>query len=128
MVLVLKVISCAINYADGILKEEGLREAQKKYRLTRCPSIIEYIGYCLCCGSHFAGPVFEMKDYLEYTEKKGVRPAHNFHNRLRCLLLLNMLLSKTHFTLFLLFPDLARFGHLQRTNRHQHLMAPPCVL
>jgi len=40
--------------------------------LIRCPSIVEYIGYCLCCGSHFAGPVFEMKDYLEYTEKKGV--------------------------------------------------------
>ena len=87
MVLVLKVISCAINYGDGILKEEGLREAQKKYRLTRCPSIIEYIGFCLCCGSHFAGPVFEMKDYLDYTEKKGVRPACNIPNRLRCLFL-----------------------------------------
>lgn len=72
MVLVLKVISCSINYSDGILKEEGLREAQKKYRLIRCPSIVEYIGFCLCCGSHFAGPVFEMKDYLDYTEKKGV--------------------------------------------------------
>ncbi|XP_072967045.1 lysophospholipid acyltransferase 1-like [Typha angustifolia] len=72
MVLVLKVISCAINYSDGLLKEEGLREAQKKYRLVHCPSIIEYVGYCLCCGSHFAGPVFEMKDYLEWTENKGI--------------------------------------------------------
>lgn len=72
MVLTLKVISCAINYSDGILKEEGLREAQKKYRLTKLPSLIEYFGYCLCCGSHFAGPVYEMKDYLEWTERKGV--------------------------------------------------------
>ncbi|KAJ6797287.1 lysophospholipid acyltransferase 1-like [Iris pallida] len=72
MVLVLKVISCAINYSDGILKEEDLRESQKKYRLTRCPSILEYVGYCLCCGSHFAGPVYEMKDYLEYTGNKGI--------------------------------------------------------
>ncbi|XP_009113025.1 lysophospholipid acyltransferase 2 [Brassica rapa] len=72
MVLTLKVISCSINYNDGMLKEEGLREAQKKNRLVRMPSLIEYFGYCLCCGSHFAGPVFEMKDYLEWTEGKGI--------------------------------------------------------
>uniref|UniRef100_A0A5B6ZQ79 Putative lysophospholipid acyltransferase 1 n=1 Tax=Davidia involucrata TaxID=16924 RepID=A0A5B6ZQ79_DAVIN len=72
MVLTLKVISCAINYNDGLLKEEGLREAQKKNRLLKLPSLIEYLGYCLCCGSHFAGPVYEMKDYLEWTEKRGI--------------------------------------------------------
>lgn len=72
MVLTLKVISCAINYNDGLLKEEGLSEAQKKNRLIKLPSSIEYIGYCLCCGSHFAGPVYEMKDYLEWTEGNGV--------------------------------------------------------
>lgn len=72
MVLTLKVISCAINYNDGILKEEGLRDAQKKNRLVKLPSVIEYVGFCLCCGSHFAGPVFEMKDYLDWTEGQGV--------------------------------------------------------
>ncbi|KAJ4800284.1 Lysophospholipid acyltransferase [Rhynchospora pubera] len=73
MVLTLKVISCAINYGDGLIKEEeNLREAQKKYRLIKCPSIIEYFGYCLCCGTHFAGPVYEMKDYLDWTERKGI--------------------------------------------------------
>ncbi|MQM04259.1 hypothetical protein Taro_037055 [Colocasia esculenta] len=72
MVLVLKVISCAINYNDGILNEEDLRDAQKKHRLLHCPSLVEYFGYCLCCGSHFAGPVYEMKDYLEWTEQKGI--------------------------------------------------------
>ncbi|XP_038970617.1 lysophospholipid acyltransferase 1-like [Phoenix dactylifera] len=72
MVLTLKVISCAINYSDGLLKEEGLRDAQKQYRLIHCPSIIEYIGYCLCCGSHHAGPVYEIKDYLDWTEDKGI--------------------------------------------------------
>ncbi|CAN6481185.1 unnamed protein product [Victoria cruziana] len=78
MVLTLKVISCSINYNDGLLKEEGLREAQKKYRLVRCPSLLEYVGFCLCCGSHFAGPVYEMKDYLEWTERKGLwsRDSH----------------------------------------------------
>ncbi|XP_058763709.1 lysophospholipid acyltransferase 1-like [Vicia villosa] len=72
MVLTLKVISCSINYNDGMLKEEGLRDAQKKNRLVELPSIVEYIGFCLCCGSHFAGPVFEMKDYLDWTEGKGI--------------------------------------------------------
>lgn len=72
MVLTLKVISCAMNYNDGFMKEEQLNEFQKKYRLTKLPSLIEYFGYCLCCGSHFAGPVYEMKDYLDWTEGKGV--------------------------------------------------------
>ena len=72
MVLVLKIISCAMNYNDGLLKEENLREPQQKNRLLKLPSLIEYVGYSLCCGSHFAGPVYEMKDYLEWTEKKGV--------------------------------------------------------
>ncbi|XP_074592208.1 lysophospholipid acyltransferase 1-like [Curcuma longa] len=81
MVLTLKVISCAMNYSDGLLKEERVSEAQKKYRLIRCPSLVEYIGYCLCCGSHFAGPVFEMKDYLAWTECIGIwAPSHD--NRL----------------------------------------------
>lgn len=72
MVITLKIISCVINYNDGILKEEDLREAQKKNRLLKMPSLLEYFGYCLCCGSHFAGPVYEMKDYIEWTERKGV--------------------------------------------------------
>ncbi|PSS09786.1 Lysophospholipid acyltransferase [Actinidia chinensis var. chinensis] len=72
MVLVLKVISCAMNYNDGLLKEEDLREVQKRNRLLKLPSFIEYVGYCLCCGSHFAGPVYEIKDYLDWTERKGI--------------------------------------------------------
>ncbi|GAB2294055.1 Lysophosphatidylcholine acyltransferase 1 [Dionaea muscipula] len=72
MVLTLKVISCSINYNDGLLKEEGLRDNQQKNRLLKLPSLIEYVGYCLCCGSHFAGPVYEMKDYLDWTEGNGI--------------------------------------------------------
>ncbi|KAK9053163.1 hypothetical protein SSX86_029794 [Deinandra increscens subsp. villosa] len=72
MVITLKVISCAINYNDGLLKEKRLRETQRKNRLLKLPSLIEYLGYCLCCGSHFAGPVYEMRDYLDWTEGKGI--------------------------------------------------------
>ncbi|TYG96979.1 hypothetical protein ES288_A10G000700v1 [Gossypium darwinii] len=80
MVLTLKVISCAMNYNDGLLKEEDLREAQKKNRLIKLPSLIEYFGYCLCCGSHFAGPVYEMKNYLDWTEGKGYQDATLAHS------------------------------------------------
>nr|XP_043608447.1 lysophospholipid acyltransferase 1-like [Erigeron canadensis] len=72
MVITLKVISCAINYNDGLLREEGLSESQKKNRLIKLPSFLEFVGYCLSCGIHFAGPVFEMKDYLDWTERKGI--------------------------------------------------------
>ncbi|MED6131286.1 Lysophosphatidylcholine acyltransferase 1 [Stylosanthes scabra] len=93
MVLTLKVISCAFNYNDGLLKEERLRESQKKNRLVKLPSLIEYIGYCLCCGTHFAGPVYEMKDYLDWAEGKGLwsteakgRSASPFGATLRAIL------------------------------------------
>ncbi|GFQ07565.1 lysophospholipid acyltransferase 2 [Phtheirospermum japonicum] len=57
MVITLKIISCIINYNDGMLKEDDLREAQKKNWLIKLPSLLEYMGYCLCCGSHFVGPI-----------------------------------------------------------------------
>lgn len=79
MVITLKVISCAINYNDGLLKEESLRESQKKNRLIKFPSSLEFVGYCLCCGSHFAGPVYEMRDYLDWTEGKGVSTSCYFY-------------------------------------------------
>ncbi|MCO5559700.1 hypothetical protein L7F22_013301 [Adiantum nelumboides] len=72
MVLTLKVVSAAINYQDGLLKEEDLRPAQKENRLVVLPSVAEYVGYCLCCGTHLAGPVYEMKDYLDWTADKGL--------------------------------------------------------
>lgn len=77
MVISLKIISSVINYQDGLLKVEDLSEAQKKNRLLKLPSLLEYFGYCLCCGSHFAGPVYEMKDYLEWTERNGVSSYHH---------------------------------------------------
>ncbi|KAH9572669.1 hypothetical protein CY35_02G163900 [Sphagnum magellanicum] len=73
MVLTLKVISAAINYQDGLIQDEDtLRNAQKNCRLQELPSPIAFIGYCLNCGTHLAGPVFEIRDYLDWTENKGL--------------------------------------------------------
>jgi lysophospholipid acyltransferase len=76
MVLTLKVISAAINYQDGLIQDEdSLRNAQKTCRLQELPSPIAFIGYCLNCGTHLAGSVFEIRDYLDWTENKGVCPC-----------------------------------------------------
>jgi lysophospholipid acyltransferase len=73
MILTLKVTSAALNYQDGSLKEEELKtEFQRKYRLVKMPSLVAYFGYCLNCGTHLAGPVYEYKEYLDWTEGKGV--------------------------------------------------------
>ncbi|KAH7445735.1 hypothetical protein KP509_01G022300 [Ceratopteris richardii] len=72
MVLTLKVVSAAMNYQDGLLKEEQLRPAQKKNRILSLPSLDEYTGFCFCCGTHLAGPVYEIQDYLDWTADKGL--------------------------------------------------------
>lgn len=73
MVLTLKVISASMSYQDGLIKnEEDLRVSQRKNRLKELPSFVQYIGYCLNCGTHLAGPVYEIRDYIDWTEDKGL--------------------------------------------------------
>lgn len=73
MVLTLKVTSAAFNYQDGLIKdEESLRKAQKKSRLGKLPSFLAYLGYCFNCGTILVGPVFELRDYMDWTEDKGL--------------------------------------------------------
>ncbi|CAM6088659.1 unnamed protein product [Calypogeia fissa] len=74
MVLTLKVISATMNYQDGLLIEgvDNLRPAQKKYRIVDLPTSITYLGYCFNCGTHLAGPVYELRNYIDWTENKNV--------------------------------------------------------
>ena len=73
MVLTLKVTSAAFNYQDGLIEGEGeLREAQRKYRMDKLPSLIAYLGYCFNCGTHLVGPVFELRDYMDWSENRGL--------------------------------------------------------
>lgn len=95
MVLTLKVISASMSYQDGLVKKEDLRVSQKKNRLKELPSLVQYLGYCLNCGTHLAGPVYEIRDYIDWTEDKGV-------------------LSKFFILLFLLFISL--FSSIKRMH------------
>lgn len=73
MVVTLKVTSAAFNYQDGLIEDEkNLRASQRSYRLSKLPSFLAFLGYCFNCGTHLAGPVFELKDYMDWTENEGV--------------------------------------------------------
>ncbi|CAM6051897.1 unnamed protein product [Sphagnum compactum] len=73
MVLTLKVISAAVCYQDGRPeKQDDLRESQKKNQIRDLPSPITFLGYCLNCGTHLAGPVYEIKDYIDWAENRGL--------------------------------------------------------
>lgn len=84
-----------MSYQDGLVKKEDLRVSQKKNRLKELPSLVQYLGYCLNCGTHLAGPVYEIRDYIDWTEDKGV-------------------LSKFFILLFLLFISL--FSSIKRMH------------
>jgi len=73
MVVTLKVTSAAFNYQDGLIEDEkNLRASQRSYRLSKLPSFLAFLGYCFNCGTHLAGPVFELKDYMDWTENEGL--------------------------------------------------------
>lgn len=73
MVLTLKVTSAAFNYQDGVIEDEtSLLNSQKKYRLKALPSFLAYLGYCFNCGTHLVGPVFELRDYMDWTNNHGL--------------------------------------------------------
>ena len=72
MIITLKTIGAAFDYQDGLLSEADLKEAQKHNFITRLPSLLEYMGYSLNCGTHFAGPVYGIRSYLDWTSRSGV--------------------------------------------------------
>ncbi|KAK9810978.1 hypothetical protein WJX73_003119 [Symbiochloris irregularis] len=71
MVLTLKLISLASCYQDGLRKDEELTEYQRKMKLERMPSLLEYLSYVFASGNLLAGPNFEMADYLKFIEGRG---------------------------------------------------------
>ncbi|KAK9836737.1 hypothetical protein WJX74_007100 [Apatococcus lobatus] len=71
MVLTLKVISAAVCYADGLRPEKDLNDYQRTHKLTRLPSLFEFVSFVFSTGNLLSGPCFEIRDYLEYVDRKG---------------------------------------------------------
>ncbi|KAK9819931.1 hypothetical protein WJX72_004021 [[Myrmecia] bisecta] len=71
MVLVLKLISTAVTYQDGVRKPELLNAYQQAHVVKRMPSLLEYLSYLFAAGNLLSGPHFELSDYLNYIQRWG---------------------------------------------------------
>lgn len=65
--------TCKGNYygltaVDGM---QGLSDYQQMHKLTRMPSLFEFISFAFSTGNLLSGPCFEIRDYLEYVERTG---------------------------------------------------------
>lgn len=90
MVLTLKVIATAMNYQDGqelqvaplepgsgkgdeqLRRSSSGSSSSKERVIAALPSPLAYLGYCVSCGTHLAGPVYEFQDYSRWTNRQGL--------------------------------------------------------
>jgi hypothetical protein len=67
MVLTLKLVSLACNYADaGKPDFDKLAPEHKERAVQKLPSLLEYFGYCYFYASFLAGPPAEFGEYIAY--------------------------------------------------------------
>lgn len=50
---------------------QELSPYQQAHKLTRLPSLLEWLSFAFAAGNLLAGPYFELADYLAYIERKG---------------------------------------------------------
>ncbi|GBG67101.1 hypothetical protein CBR_g78882 [Chara braunii] len=72
MVMTLKVTSCAMSYQDGMQDKSNLYDSHARTALVKIPSLLEFMSYTYCCGNVLVGPVYDMKDYLAYIERREI--------------------------------------------------------
>eukprot|EP00741_Cyanophora_paradoxa_P001233 tig00000471_g1190.t1 len=67
MILTLKVSSFAFNVYDGRANKKATAE-QEARALKRMPTLLEYLGYVYFFGGFLAGPAFEVREYIEFSD------------------------------------------------------------
>ncbi|PRP85851.1 membrane bound O-acyl transferase family protein [Planoprotostelium fungivorum] len=70
MLITIKLTTLAFDYYDGtrlLLGDEKLTPHQKKMNVVSFPSFIEFWGYIYHYNGFMAGPIFNFKEYREYT-------------------------------------------------------------
>ena len=50
---------------------QELSPYQQRHRLTKLPSLLEWLSFTFASGNLLAGPYFELSDYLDYMERRG---------------------------------------------------------
>jgi len=68
MILTIKLTSFAYNVSDGDRLDKCDKE-QKKYAVTRMPSLLEFYSFVYYFGGFLAGPAFEFSDYRAFMER-----------------------------------------------------------
>lgn len=53
------------------LPMQDLSSYQQSHKLTRLPSVLEWLSFVFASGNLLAGPYFELSDYLNFVERKG---------------------------------------------------------
>lgn len=85
MVVTLKIVAAAVCLQDGVVRKRALNEKPLRpyaaaMALDNTPNVLEWLSYVLASGNLLAGPFFEIKEYLQYIERKGEwGPGHHHH-------------------------------------------------
>ncbi|KAL9962970.1 hypothetical protein ACROYT_G032129 [Oculina patagonica] len=75
MLIVQKVIYIAYNLHDGLAREENkLTDEQKREKLRRVPSLLEYFSYLFHFSTILAGPVCTFREFNDFIDGSDIRP------------------------------------------------------
>jgi hypothetical protein len=73
MVLVLKQVALGHNRADNFAREASKQCSAERHGLyvDATPNILHYFSYMFASGNLLAGPFFEYRDYMNFTNRRG---------------------------------------------------------
>ncbi|XP_020624953.1 lysophospholipid acyltransferase 2-like, partial [Orbicella faveolata] len=75
MLIVQKVIYIVFNIHDGIAREEGkLTDEQRREKLRKVPSLLEYFSYLFHYSTILAGPVCTFREFNDFIDGSDIRP------------------------------------------------------
>ncbi|KJA21611.1 hypothetical protein HYPSUDRAFT_140361 [Hypholoma sublateritium FD-334 SS-4] len=76
MVLTMKLTTFAWNVYDGRRKEEELDKWQQSKRITKYPSLLEFLGYSFYFPGILVGPYLDFPEYMELINETMFQHAH----------------------------------------------------
>ena len=72
MLLTCRLWSVGFVIADGTTPDAKLNEGQRKRKMKKKPSLVEFLSYCFFGPTSMVGPFYELHEYLDYIEFKGI--------------------------------------------------------
>jgi len=72
MLLTCRLWSVGFVVADGAKKDELLTDGQVQRKMVNKPSLLEFVSYSFFGPNSICGPFFEIKNYIDFIEQKGI--------------------------------------------------------